>query len=200
MGPGARSPGNWSSRWEAGVKPRRPGEAVKPRRRQERQTFRKRPFWAVTSTFRTAGCGPARPVVWEGSSENQPATPYPDSARPGIGQVMRPHWMNWSHRPNKKAGAFVARTGAEGSGEGPQVGGCGAGAEHVPHVGGSPVRGHETILLLEGIGGHVSPERSFLHRDGSLVALETPQAEPVRQQGLPTSAAPSIACSSRRWL
>src|SRR5690606_1885801 len=35
---------------------------------------------ALTSTFRTAGCGPACPVVWEGSS-GITAAPYPDSAR-----------------------------------------------------------------------------------------------------------------------
>src|SRR5690606_7745762 len=33
---------------------------------------------ALTSTFRTAGCGPACPVVWEGSS-GITAAPYPDS-------------------------------------------------------------------------------------------------------------------------
>src|SRR6185369_8900391 len=32
----------------------------------------------LTSTFRTAGYGPVRPVVWEGSSGMKPATPYPD--------------------------------------------------------------------------------------------------------------------------
>src|SRR5690606_34179581 len=32
---------------------------------------------ALTSTFRTAGCGPACPVVWEGSS-GITAAPYPD--------------------------------------------------------------------------------------------------------------------------
>src|SRR5690606_1676018 len=34
---------------------------------------------ALTSTFRTAGCGPACPVVWEGSS-GITAAPYPDPA------------------------------------------------------------------------------------------------------------------------
>jgi hypothetical protein len=27
---------------------------------------------------RTSGCGPARPVVWEGRSETKLAAPYPD--------------------------------------------------------------------------------------------------------------------------
>jgi hypothetical protein len=31
----------------------------------------------VTSTLRTAGCGPARPVVWEGPDGAKPVSPYP---------------------------------------------------------------------------------------------------------------------------
>src|SRR5574342_1274482 len=37
------------------------------------------PARRVTSTFRTAGCGPACPVVWEGNGGANPAVPYPDS-------------------------------------------------------------------------------------------------------------------------
>ena len=33
----------------------------------------------LTSTDRTAGCGPTCPVVWEGCSGVKPAVPYPDS-------------------------------------------------------------------------------------------------------------------------
>ena len=32
----------------------------------------------VTSTFRTAGCGPACPVVWEGIGRGNSGRPYPD--------------------------------------------------------------------------------------------------------------------------
>ena len=38
------------------------------------------PTGRVTSTSRTAGCGPACPVVWEGS-DGQTVAPYPDRAR-----------------------------------------------------------------------------------------------------------------------
>ena len=36
----------------------------------------------MTSTFRTAGCGPACPVVWEGIGRETPGRPYPDCYRP----------------------------------------------------------------------------------------------------------------------
>ena len=36
---------------------------------------------ALTSTYRTAGCGPACPVVWEGSSGTNPLPPIPIVAK-----------------------------------------------------------------------------------------------------------------------
>jgi len=36
----------------------------------------------VTSTLRTAGCGPARPVVWEGPDGANPVSPYPIASTP----------------------------------------------------------------------------------------------------------------------
>ena len=54
----------------------RSGEAPSAARGTERSGGRRRP----TSTFRTAGYGPVRAVVWEGCSRwvTLPATPYPD--------------------------------------------------------------------------------------------------------------------------
>ena len=43
----------------------------------------------MTSTFRTAGCGPARPVVWEGSLSTFRAVPYPDQRTVGRKQMNR---------------------------------------------------------------------------------------------------------------
>src|SRR5450759_3347216 len=46
------------------------------------ETFLRRaggpPARPVTSTVRTAGCGPACPVVWEGSGGTFASAPYPD--------------------------------------------------------------------------------------------------------------------------
>src|SRR5882757_10318757 len=74
------------SRWERttlveklgnGHPHRPPGEPLRPPRVTE--------ACHVTSTLRTAGCGPARPVVWEGPDGAKPVSPYPIlSQRPRI--------------------------------------------------------------------------------------------------------------------
>jgi len=70
--PGGRSPGNRSSREEAGVKPRGPRAASK---RQRRPTISNAQAHAVN--FRTAVCGPACTVVWEGYDRDYRSSPIP---------------------------------------------------------------------------------------------------------------------------
>ena len=44
----------------------------------------------MTSTFQTAGCGPARPVVWQGTGGVKPAGPYADPRRREAPRHSRP--------------------------------------------------------------------------------------------------------------
>jgi len=44
----------------------------------------------LPSTTRTAGCGPARPVVWEGSSRDHRLPPIPIKARQLRPRIRRP--------------------------------------------------------------------------------------------------------------
>src|SRR5947209_7064541 len=59
-------------------------EHADPRRPADTQTRRtgSAPAWRVTSTDRTAGCGPACPVVWEGDSEQPSLPPIPILLQP----------------------------------------------------------------------------------------------------------------------
>jgi Group II intron, maturase-specific domain len=70
----------------------------------------------VTSTFRTAGCGPACPVVWEGSGGAIPATPIPISRiprttprRPGATLAMRPARPHHPRTPRPALGRLRVR-------------------------------------------------------------------------------------------